>query len=89
MKTVIAGVLFSTVLAGAGVQAHAAVATGPVVSNAVDNGSALPVTPIYWAGPNTICHNDYYGRYCHPAYGRGWIPGHYSWRGFWIPGHWF
>ena len=75
-------------VAGTSIQAHAAVATGSVVSNAVDDSSVLPATPVYWAGPNTICHDGYYGRYCHPAYGRPWIPGHYSWRGFWIPGHW-
>ena len=88
MNKLMIGVLFSTALAGASLQAHAAVATGSVVTSAVDGASAVPVTPVYWAGPNTICHDRYYGRYCHPAYVRGWIPGHYSWHGFWIPGHW-
>jgi len=47
------------------------------------------VTPVWWAGPATVCHRGYYGNvWCRPARPTGWVPGHYSWNGFWISGHW-
>lgn len=84
-KAIIGALLFCAVT----VTGHAEATSAPVtLANAVDTGTPLRVTPVWWAGAGTICHHGFYGIYGHPAYGRVWVPGHHSWNGFWIPGHW-
>lgn len=82
MKTFLIGAMFSLAASAAGAQAASA---QPVVTAPAP---APMLMRVWWAGPNTVCHHGYYGSYCHSAYARPWVPGHYSWRGFWIPGHW-